>query len=393
MFVSTRSYLISGVALLGAGAIAVAPIQPTLGAAPAANSPAHFVSQAVELVAATNPITRILEVWDTSETNFAGLIDKALEAPLPSVQQVAANWIGYLAALPNFADIISDIFDNLQAAVAAPFAPDESTLDEAHAGIYAFLPDNLKTSLGFTTSYATGALIGLVGPIVAPILSFSNSVHAIINNFLDGEFGDAITELINIPANLVDAFLNGGPSLDLGPLLTRLGVLPISPLEGVAVTDLEIAMGGLLSPGGSLFNSLGLGVTIGDVDIPIPGVPAGAIGSLIGLGQTVAKAIGWNGEGNPLHGGIPVPGASAVAAAAVAAEADDESGLSSEADANASDGSASSTGASRNSGKGLGKSPRNTTASSSSDNPGGASAGHSAAKNGKGGSKRRSNAA
>jgi len=391
VFVSARSHLISGVALIGAGVVAVAPIQPPLGAAPAVNSPAHFVSQAVELAAATNPITRILEVWDTTETNFAGLVNKELEAPLPSVQQVAANWIGYLAALPNFADIISDIFDNFQAAVAAPFAPDESTLDEAHAGIYAFLPDNLKTSLGFTTSYATGALIGLVGPIVAPILSFSNSVHAIINNFLDGEFGDAITELINIPANLVDAFLNGGPSLDLGPLLTRLGVLPISPIEGVAVTDLELAMGGLLSPGGSLFNSLGLRVSIGEVEVPIPGVPAGTIGSLVGLGQTVAKALGWDGEGNPLHGGIPVPGASAVAASAVAAEADEQSGLSSEA--GASDESAASAGASRNSGKGLGKSPRKTTASTSSDNAGGASAGHNAAKTGKSGAKRRGNAA
>lgn len=394
MLVSTRSYLISGVALLGAGAVALAPIQPTLGAAPAVSSPAHFVSQAVELAAATNPITRILQVWDTTETNFAGLLnaefgpvtDPAIpfqQAPLPALQQFVANWLGYAQQLPDVGGIFQSIIANAQAVIGVPFGLDLNSLDEAHASIYSLLPEGIQPSVAFTTSYLTGALLGLVGPIVAPILALSNSVHAIVNNFLDGEFIDAITETINIPANLVDAFLNGGPSLDLGPLLTRLGVLPISPTEGVQVTDLQIALGGLLSAGGSLFNSLGLTVAVGQTEIPIPGVGPGAIGSLIGLGGAFAGALGWNGTGNPLNGDIPVPGpAGAAAAAKVAAENDDDSGLSSQADASDS---AAGAGAVRSSGKGVGKSPRKTSASSSSDSAGGASADQGAAKTGKGG--------
>lgn len=399
MHVSARSYLTSGVALLGAGAVALSPVAPTLGAAPTVNAPAHFVSQAVELAAATNPITRILQVWDTTATNFGGLLNAEFgpvtdppitgqQAPLPTLQQFVANWIGYAAVLPDFADIISSIFTNLQAAIAVPLGADPNTLDEAHGGIYSILPEQYQSALGFTTSYATGALLGLVGPFVAPVLAFSTSMKAVVNSFLDGEFGDALIELINTPANLVDAFLNGGPALDLGPLLTALGVLPISPMEGVSLTDVEVAMGGLLSKGGSLFNALGLGVTIGDTTIPIPGAGPGAIGSLIGLGGAFAQAIGWSGTGNPLNPTIPVPGpaAAASAAASVAAEADADADLAGAADDSAS------TAPDRNSGKGTGKSPRGKSSASSSDNAGGASAGH-AAKTGKAGAKRRGHAA
>jgi len=388
VIVSNRSYVISGAALLGAGVMAISTVQPTLGAAPAINAPGHFVSQAVELAAATNPITRILEVWDTTATNFGGLLNAefgpvtdppipAQQAPLPTLQQFVANWIGYVADLPDFAGIISDIFNHAQAAIQVPLGADTNSLDEVHAGIFSILPEDLQGTLGFTTSFATGALLGLVGPFVAPVLAFSESMHAVVTNFLNGDFGDALTELINVPANLVDAFLNGGPALDLGPLLTTLGILPISPTTGVSVTDLEIVMGGLLSKGGSLFNSMGIGITIGPSEIPVPGAPVGAIGSLIGLGGAFAQALGWNGTGNPLNPSIPVPGASRVAAAAVAAAADE---------ADASDDAAAPA---RNSGKGTGKSPRKTSASSASDNAGGASASHGAAKTGKAGAKRR----
>ena len=398
MHVSTRSYLTSGVALLGAGAVALSPVAPTIGAAPAVNAPAHFVSQAVELAAATTPTPRLLEVGPPRATNYDSLFNAdsapgsappitGQQAPLPTLQQFVANWIGYAAILPNFADIISDIFTNLQAAVAVPFGVDTNSLDEAHGGIYSILPEDLQSSLGFTTSFATGALLGLVGPFVAPVLAFSTSMKAVVNSFLGGDFGDALIELINTPANLVDAFLNGGPALDLGPLLTAIGVLPISPTPGVSLTDVEVAMGGLLSKGGSLFNALGLGVTIGDTTIPIPGAGPGAIGSLIGLGGAFAQAIGWSGTGNPLNPTIPVPGpaAAAAAAASVAAEAADD------ADVAGADDSAG-VAPDRNAGKGTSKAPRGKSSASSSDNSGGASAGH-AAKTGKSGAKRRGHAA
>jgi hypothetical protein len=396
MFVSARSYLISGVAMLGAGVVAVAPVQPTLGAAPA---PGHFVSQAVELAAAANPITRILEVWDTSETDFAGLVNQELAAPLPSLQQVAANWIGYAADLPDISGIFGNIVANAQAAIAAPFTADPSTLDEAHQGIFAFLPDlgNLKPIVDFTTTYTSGALLGVVSPFIASGLAFMNSVQAIIGDVMASNFADAITELINVPANVVDAFLNGGQTLDLGPLLTSLGVLPISPTAGIDITDLNIEMGGVLSAGGSIFNALGLTIAIEGTDLPaLPGTGAGWAGSLIGLGGVIAKALGWSGTGNPLNPNIPVPGGAAASGSAAAVAAPDADAADSvEASAPAGDKAddagpslAATTSAPAAPGKGLSRAPKRANSAASSDNSGSAASSDAPAKSGKAGSKR-----
>ena len=80
------------------------------------------------------------------------------------------------------------------------------------------------------------------------------------------------------------------------------GLLP----EDLPVTSLSFAFGGLLTPGttgltgqgigGSVLNSLGIGV----LGLPIEGQAVGPLGALTNLSQMVAKAIGWDGTGNPL---------------------------------------------------------------------------------------------
>ncbi len=317
MNISTRSYLTAGVALLGAGVIAVTPVQPTLSAAATPNQLSHISFQSVELAATANPLTAILDVWNTSETAFSALVNQALSPPVPILQQVAANWLRYGSEVPDFSGIINSVVTNFQAAIHTPFAVDTSTLTGLHPTIWSLLPSlitippALQPVLDFTTTYTSGALIGLVGPIIAPIIAFGNSLQAALTALTSGELVDAINEIINIPANMVNAFLNGGKVLDLTPVLKN-----ILPSE---VTSLGIMLGGLLSPGGSLFNSLDIVANVGFGPIPVPGVPAGTIGSLMALGGAIAKAIGWSGTGNPLHPGIPVPGAAAVAASSVAA--------------------------------------------------------------------------
>ena len=133
-------------------------------------------------------------------------------------------------------------------------------------------------------------------------------MKAVVNSFLGGDFGDALIELINTRQIWSTRFLNGGRRWIWGRCSPAIGVLPISPTPGVSLTDVEVAMGGLLSKeGGSLFNALGLGVTIGDTAIPDSRCGPGAIGSLIGLGGAFAQAIGWVEPGSPLPT-IPVPG-------------------------------------------------------------------------------------
>ncbi len=118
---------------------------------------------------------------------------------------------------------------------------------------------------------------------------------------------------------MVGAFLNGGQVLDLTWLAPVLGFPPL-------VTKFGLAMGGLLSPGGSLFNALDVAVTIEGDTLEIPGVGAGPIGSLMGFDWAIASAIGWKRDGNPLKPGIPVPSvASQQVAASASAVAETES--------------------------------------------------------------------
>ena len=119
----------------------------------------------------------------------------------------------------------------------------------------------------------------------------SASTQAIIGN-LTGDNPDpeaAFSDLIDIPAGMADAFLNGGQSLDLTPVLAALG--PVLGVELPEGTKIGVAMGGLLSPGGSAFNALDITIEALGFPLTIAGQGPGAIGSLIGLSKVIAAAI------------------------------------------------------------------------------------------------------
>jgi hypothetical protein len=308
MQVAARSYLAAGVALVGAGAIAVSPVSPPVPKVMAA-------SPAVALSASIDPITPWLNVFNTSEVNFANLVGKWLEAPAPVLQQVIANQIGYLSQLPDFPAIVEEIAANAEAAIRAPFAVDLTTMDSLHATIYDLLlnglppiidpvvPADLAPLVQFSTTYLSGVLLGLVGPAINPALALGGSLNTVFEN-LTGEAPDleaALNTLLNTPAAMADAFLNGGQSIDITPLLNAVGLE--SPIPGLNFSA-ELVFGGLLSPGGSIFNALT--IDLGDGSGPT-GVGPGAIGSLIGLTQQIAKALGWDGTGNPLAPPLNTP--------------------------------------------------------------------------------------
>ena len=153
------------------------------------------------------------------------------------------------------------------------------------------MPAELQPLLDLTTTYLSGVLLGLVGPVVGPAFALSASTQAIIGN-LTGDDPDpeaAFSDLINIPAGIADAFLNGGQSLDLTPVLAALG--PVLGVELPEGTKIGVAMGGVLSPGGSAFNALDITIEALGFPLTISGQGPGAIGSLIGLSKVIAAAI------------------------------------------------------------------------------------------------------
>ncbi len=244
---------------------------------------------------------------------------------LPILNQVVSNLATYLGELPDFGTIISQVFENLSNGFMAPFEagveesgrPFNSALlpvspynqnvnavpyfalpifgDTSQRDVWALLPTlagaeayaSLKPILDFLSTPVSGVLVGAIGPIVAPVLAVVNSISNTIELLRESNFGGALTELINIPANVIGAVLNGGQTLDLTPVLSLLGVtLPDS------IQSIGLKMGGLLSPGGVGFDALAAVAAIPDVlSVDVPGLPIGPIGALAGLANYVSKSI------------------------------------------------------------------------------------------------------
>ncbi|MDY7000102.1 MAG: hypothetical protein SW019_26240, partial [Actinomycetota bacterium] len=205
--------------------------------------------------------------------------------------------------------------------INAPAAATTDTLDDQHAFLYNALPvitqiplvDLLvqisptgQQLLDFATSPLSGVLLGIAGPVVGPAVVLAANLQSAIDDFTADtpDPARALNTLLNTPAQMTDAFLNGGVHMDVTSLVEALG-----PSIGVTFpegTKIGIAFGGLLSPGGSAFNALDMDYDRDILGLPIirfnlaTGQGPGFFGSLIDMNQAIARAIGWDGGGNPL---------------------------------------------------------------------------------------------
>jgi hypothetical protein len=210
--------------------------------------------------------------------------------------------------LPSHADLFNDLTSNpaLLDSLSSALGLGSSTSD-------------LSDLLNFTGSPASGVLFGLAGTFASPFLQLDSDFTQLTDAFTGSspDISSAFTDLLNDPANVLNAFLNGYGPVDIASLSSTgllgdlFGTQIGDALDKLASVqgDLTLNLGGLLSPGGSLFDALGAGAT-GTADIPLvgditaalglPGDNVGPLGSLIELGQAVAQSIGWDGTGNPL---------------------------------------------------------------------------------------------
>ncbi|WP_428341686.1 hypothetical protein [Mycobacterium sp.] len=345
MYLTTRPLITAAVVLVGVNAVAVTPV--------AAASPDALV-RAVQLTS-FDP-NNWLDVLQLASTNATDIYDHFAPAPFPDLQQFAAN-------LPTYFEGTRSISSDLTAAGNAAIVPFEPTNPEpyiypsldptssnigisllgAHlfdiplpgkAGLLDLLTNGLQFTIGicplcthvdidvlalligqtaanqvepylnFVGSPLSGVLWGDIGTTLGPTVQFDNDVTA-IGAALSGPTPDymtALQELLNMPANVTNAFLNGYGNIDLSTLLNDFGAqLPASDANFV------LDLGGLLSPAGSLLNGIGFSETLGDCSIgcatlDVPTSAVGPIASMIGLDQAIAEAIGWDGVGNPLAG-------------------------------------------------------------------------------------------
>jgi len=310
---------------LGATVAALATVMPVAPQPPGPNAvtPGLAAVRAVELTA-FDVVTPWLTLFDNTVNNVVSLITTVITPPAPVLQQIAANQLHYLSELPDVGAIAEQVAGNLGAAAAAPLGRDLRALDIGHALVFlaleaaakelpdaVYIPPVIQPLVDATASLVSGVLIGLIGPILGPVIALGQSAQAIAGAVAAADLVTALNEVLNIPPTLIDAVLNGGPTLEATLLATTVGT--ILGVKIPVVSRVGLTMGGLLSPAGSLFNATGLSLQLtppppdAPIDLALKGVPVGALGSLIGLPGSVARALGWNGIGNPLKPGIAVP--------------------------------------------------------------------------------------
>ena len=333
MHVTYRSSLTAGVAALGAGAIALTPVQPI---------PTHLAlaqeravsNLSVNLASAIDPITPWVDTVTTSVENIKALIAFSAEQPAPLLHTFIANQLTYLKALPDFKFIGQSIMNNIKTFFQSPWWNSAGTpiLNGTLASQYisgtqtvkslVVLFDNqrsvynvaapllvqqspkLQPLLEFIATPYSSKLIGLLSPLLSGVVQLTRSFTAVGQDFQNGDVIGAINELINIPANVTNASLNGAGLLDLTAVAKK--ILP--PAVAAITNSFGVNLGGLISPpvpyngslpnssknpptvytGGTLFDGVQIATSVG---AQTTGLPVGWFESVIGMKQFVAQNL------------------------------------------------------------------------------------------------------
>ena len=249
MDITVRPYLTAGVALVGASAIAIAPaITPT--PAPWTAAAPTVSSQAVDLSAAVNPITAWAQVVAAAAENLNGIGDAWLANPAPFLRQSLANALGYgetaigagVGVVEGTLNYLS--FSNedglwgqlglaaeqiLQGEISTGF----NTLMNAflvgpliNIGLPIFasglleIPTKIAQNVSnvVQTFFSLEVLIplafGVLTPMAGALSATGDSLQASFDALVEGRLVDAVISLVNLPAAVVGAVLNGYTNSD-----------------------------------------------------------------------------------------------------------------------------------------------------------------------------------
>ncbi|GAC49380.1 outer membrane porin GjpA [Gordonia aichiensis] len=344
----SRTWVAAGVALAGASILAVAP-----GVHSEVPTAYKATEATVRLAADWKPLEPYIDAFNTASENASTLADNFFLAPGLPLQQVIANQARYLNEVLNDPSKADDVLEKMRANLDAVIAgvtgigASGATLDTmknhsvdlmhglALSLLPTFLPadgaidaDTITAVINVLASPMSGVLMGLIGPVVSPAVAVLNSGIAIAAAIQAGDPDAVFSDVFSAPADVLGAVFNGA-TLDLTaltPLINDAGLMGDTKLN-----SLDIAFGGLFTPGsigqnsyegpdgteitapgGSIFNSIGLGIDLNGVPLTIDGEAVGPIGALQGVGQTVGALLGdgWdgkNGKALPPLAGVQFP--------------------------------------------------------------------------------------
>ncbi|MGB3486255.1 MAG: hypothetical protein WBB07_29050 [Mycobacterium sp.] len=259
MQVAVRSRFNMGIALVGTGVIALAPIAQPMPSI--AEIQVRAMSSAeVALTAAVNPIDQWVQIIQETFTNSGALVQTYLDNPAPILHQMILNGIGYgeqtvtalQTSLSNLAEAVR--FDNPNGVIAYL----QQGVSQILAGqIYEAY--NTFFSVGFGL-IASGVLplVNLLQIPVTVVQNFANVVATLPPILVGLGFGTLATVNGTLQATtfqaqaVLDALNAGDVPGAVGALVATPGVIVNAALNGFAHTGAP----GLLSPGGGIVGSL-----------------------------------------------------------------------------------------------------------------------------------------
>lgn len=329
MQVTARSRCLTvGVGLATASVLALSPTVVSTHGTPLFEMPTTS-SAAVNLAADYNPWQAWIDAFETADAGAEQIREVYRDAPAALLQQFLANQIEYIREVledpRNVGTVLHQIATNIQSSFVSgtllgfdqntQYALPQQSLDGWHDILRQSIPKILvegtppvakeivQQLLNVLSSPLSGVAIGLAGPFISPVVALLNSIHEVGAALVAGDLTTAVHTIIDIPADMVGAALNGATlNLDgLAPVLNKIGLL-----TGTTLHNLNIQFGGLFSAGvtgvyedgigGSIFNAIGLNTSTDmmgfPLDLEIAGRGIGPIAALVSLGQILAKAIG-----------------------------------------------------------------------------------------------------
>ena len=236
MRVGVRSCVTAGVAVIGAGAIAINPVNPVQPPT------APVTAQAVRLAAVPSPLQLYQEVFQQSLSNASAVAQQYFADPFPITRAILRNQESAVA--DAVAALDAGDYDAFAAAatdvVLEPFRGGGAAL--SHLGALLSQPFAVE-----------GFFLIAVSPVLAGLVATGRAVGEVFEALTKLDLIGAAYAVLNIPGRIVDGVLNGVQGASVGILEDLPGLL--SPLSGdlppgpIAVgTSLDQDMGAAIPP-------------------------------------------------------------------------------------------------------------------------------------------------
>ncbi|WP_162563114.1 hypothetical protein [Mycolicibacterium septicum] len=323
MQLALRPITTAGIALMGAGVIAATPIAPP----PVAASTMQVSTASVALTSTVDPLTRWVEVIQTSTTSLSNLADYYMDRPLPIATEVIKNLQTYAGMVATALPATATNLQNWANTYAGPGI--QKAIGEMQAGQFEQAAATINTFLGYLPfalvpamdllkipnlmldhAYSVAkdivsvtTLANLVnvplGQLTLAIGALGTSAQGIQDAFETGDIAGGLSGIANIPADLVDNTLNG-----LGGLINfRRGGTCQCFIQGGAVLNLLIKLPRTIADG-----------------VAIPTTAAAALAELPAATDTVVESAPTLAALPPANPTPTGPAASAASANTTAAE-------------------------------------------------------------------------